>query len=125
MGAELGTTFGTPLPLYEEFQLGGFLRLSGLRRRHVAGRYLGLGRFVYMNRVGDAVGLAFAGGLRAGASLEIGNAWNDVPKPAVDQFRFGISAFVGLETLIGPIYAAYGIADRGRRAWYLFLGQVL
>jgi NTE family protein len=124
-GAELGTAFGSPLPLYEEFQLGGFLRLSGLRRRHVAGRYLGLGRFIYMNRIGDAVGLSFAGGLRAGGSLEIGNAWNDVPAFAADQFRFGISAFVGLETLLGPFYAASAIADRGRRAWYLFLGQVL
>jgi len=124
LGAEIGTTFGSPLPLYEEFELGGFLRLSGLRRRQIAGPYLGFGRLIYLNRVGDAVGLSVAGGLRAGGSLELGNAWASPPHLAVDQFRFGLSAFVALETLLGPIYAAYGIADRGRRAWYLFLGQV-
>jgi NTE family protein len=79
---------------------------------------------IYMNRVGDAVGLSVAGGLRAGGSMEFGNAWPAAPGFAADQFRFGVSAFVALETLLGPIYAAYGIADRGRRAWYLFLGQV-
>jgi NTE family protein len=122
-GLDIGTSLGSTLPLYEEFELGGFLQLSGLRRRQVAGRYRGLGRLIYVNRVGDAVGLAVAGGLRAGGSIEIGNAWNDAPSFARRAFRFGTSAFVGLETVLGPFYAAYAIGDRGRNAWYLFLGQ--
>jgi NTE family protein len=122
---DAGTSFGSPLPLYEEFEIGGFLRLSGLRRREAAGPYFGLARLIYMNRVGDAVGLTVAGGLRAGGSLEVGNTWTTSPLKTNPTLRVGVSAFVAIETLIGPIFAAYGIADRGRRAWYLFLGQPL
>ncbi len=122
---DAGTGFGPDLPAYEQFELGGFLHLSGLHRRQAAGRYFALGRLIYMNRVGDAVGLRFAGGLRMGGSLELGNAWQDPPPLAGNALRLGVSIFGGLETVLGPLYAAYGIADRGRRAWYILLGRAL
>ncbi len=33
------------------------------------------------------------------------------------------SVFVALETFLGPIYLAYGVAEHEHRSAYLFLGQ--
>jgi NTE family protein len=35
------------------------------------------------------------------------------------------SVFLGLDTLIGPVYLAYGRAERNRENFYLFLGKAL
>jgi NTE family protein len=33
------------------------------------------------------------------------------------------SLFVVVDTLLGPVYLAYGAAEGGRESFYLFLGQ--
>ena len=61
--------------------------------------------------------------LYAGLSLEYGNIFqqrDDI------KFKNGIAAcsvFLGLDTIIGPIYIAYGRTDSGRDNFYLSLGM--
>jgi NTE family protein len=59
-----------------------------------------------------------------GGSLETGNAWRTTAEIAADNLRFSASVFVGLDTLVGPLYTAYGLADGGSGSWYFFLGHV-
>jgi hypothetical protein len=33
------------------------------------------------------------------------------------------SVFLGLDTLLGPVYFATGFDEHGNQAWYLFLGR--
>jgi NTE family protein len=122
--ASAGTSFGTDLPAYERFELGGFLSLSGLQRRQITGDYLGFGALIYHRLMSRPRGLAPFGGLRVGGSLETGNAWRTTAEIAADNLRFSASVFVGLDTLVGPLYTAYGLADGGSGSWYFFLGHV-
>ncbi len=46
-----GTDFGSGMPAYESFTLGGPLRLSGFRLNQFAGREYAFGRAMYYNRV--------------------------------------------------------------------------
>ena len=39
------------------------------------------------------------------------------------DLRASAGIFVGVETLVGPLYVSYARADQGEDAWYIFLGQ--
>ena len=71
-------------------------------------------------RIGD---LGMLGGIYLGASLETGNAWKRTEAVTFDSLRVGGSVFLGLDTIIGPLSFAYGIADRGNHSFTIFLGR--
>ena len=105
-----------------DFNLGGFLRLSGLRTSQLAGDYLGFARAVYYHQIGNMPLLGR--GIYLGGSLETGNAWanrNDVSASAL--YAAG-SVFIAADTWIGPFYFAWGHASGGQSSFYIFLGRL-
>ena len=109
------------IALSDDYQLGGFLNLSGLRNNQLAGQYLGFGRVVYTQRVGS---LSVVGrGVYLGGSLEAGNAWAERSDVSFGNLRKAGSLFVGLDTYLGPFYFAYGRASGGASSFYVFLGR--
>jgi NTE family protein len=123
-GLEGRASVASALPVYDRLALGGLFRLSGLEPNDISGDAAALVRILYFNRTSSAGSLGLAGGLRIGGSLEFGNTWN-YRKASLGNVRMAGSAFVALETVLGPLYLAYGIADRGRKSWYLLLGQAI
>ena len=59
----------------------------------------------------------------AGISLEAGNVWQDRDDADLGDLRKNGSLFLGVDTLLGPVYLGAGFEDGGRRAFYLFLGR--
>jgi NTE family protein len=59
----------------------------------------------------------------AGMSLEAGNAWSSRDSISLGSTRKNASLFFGADTYLGPAYVAVGHDDRGRTAFYLFLGR--
>jgi NTE family protein len=59
----------------------------------------------------------------AGMSLEAGNAWAKRSDISFSNTRKAISAFLGLDTLLGPLYLGYGHTFSGDSSIYLFLGR--
>jgi hypothetical protein len=57
----------------------------------------------------------------AGASIEAGNAWTNRADVSLGDMRKAGSIFVGLDTMIGPLYAGWGHTFGGQSAFYLFL----
>jgi NTE family protein len=108
-----------PLPDHEIFQLGGFLQLSGYQPGQLLGREMRFGPMVYNYRLARP---GFLDGMHAGASIEFGRIGDRVYGPQRAGLRRGGSLYFALDTPIGPFYLAYGLADRGRRSAYLFLG---
>jgi NTE family protein len=105
----------------DDFQLGGFLNLSGLRLDQLIGDYLAFGRVVYAQRVGS---LSLLGrGVYVGGSLEAGNTWNSRSDVSFGSLRKSGSLFVGLDTYLGPFYFAYGRTTSGQSSFYVFLGR--
>ncbi|MEW6585213.1 MAG: patatin-like phospholipase family protein [Nitrospirota bacterium] len=114
-----GTYLGKHLPFYDEFTLGGFLSLSGLASDQLRGERVGLGRLITYWQARKSI----IGDLYLGGSIETGNAWKKDEDMRFDSLRLAGSAFVGFDSLFGPLYLAYGHADQGFNAVYLYLGR--
>jgi NTE family protein len=123
VGLEYATTFDADAALQEYFPLGGFLRLSGLERGVISGPHAALGKLVYYRRVGESAGGLFDVPVYLGGSLEAGNVWQTRDDISFDSLHVNGSVFVGLDSYIGPIYLAAGLAEGGRTNLYLFVGS--
>jgi NTE family protein len=119
---EGGTYIGND-PTYDGYQLGGFLNLSGYRSDRLGGYHYGLGKLIYLYKLQD---LPFKRGIYLGGSLEYGNVWQERDDFAFEDMLFGGSAFVGIDTMVGPLYLGYGLAEENTEDHgeiYLYLGQ--
>jgi NTE family protein len=107
------------------FPLGGFLNLSGVRAQSIAGPHFGVARVIYLRNVGSGGEGVLNVPAYAGLSLEAGNVWSsrrDISF-SLGSTRKDASLFFGADTYLGPAYLAVGHDDRGRTAFYLFLGR--
>ncbi len=105
------------------FPLGGFLNLSGLTPEALQAPHFAITRLIYYRKVGSG-GEGFLNvPLYAGLSLEAGNAWASRHDISFNSARKDGSVFFGLDTFLGPAFLAAGKDDRGRSAFYLFLGR--
>ena len=116
-GGRIGSS---PIPIYDTFQWGGFLRQSGYPIGALLGGSLAFGRVVYYYRL---LRQDLLEGLHVGASLEAGR----VGAPVVPTQDTGLiksaSIFLGADSPIGPLYLGYGRADTGFGSVYLYLGR--
>ena len=116
-----GTDFGTGMPAYETFALGGPLRLSGFRLNQFAGREFVFARAMYYNRIFPLPDILGAG-VFAGASAEVGNIRDrpdGLPTPGT---LYSGSLFLGAQTFAGPAYLGAGFGTGGAFSMYLLLG---
>jgi NTE family protein len=121
LGLKGGGTIGSsPLPVYDQFSFGGFLRLSGYRTGQFYGDSLAFGRLVYYRKLSKAV---LTEGVYAGASLEVGRIGGQlVPGNPTGMLTSG-SVFLAADTPLGPFYIGYGMGEDDNRALYFFLGR--
>ncbi len=107
----------------EVFSLGGFFNLSGYASNELRGQHLALGRVLYYRHLNDGVASLLDTPVYLGASIEGGNVWQESSEISFDNILTAGSLFLVIDTVIGPLYLAYGSAEGGRDAAYLFLGQ--
>jgi NTE family protein len=104
------------------FPLGGFLRLSGLERGQISGPHAALARLIYYRRIGSSAGGVFEVPVFLGASIEAGNAWQTQSAMSFDSMQMNASLFFALDSFVGPIYLAGGIAEGGDKNIYFNIG---
>jgi NTE family protein len=121
VGGKYGTRFGTALPFYDAFSLGGLLNLSGFQDNQLLGTGVKFGRIIYHYRLGG--GGQFVNGYYAGASLEAGNVTDRINGPVSRGLIWGSALFLAADTVLGPLYLAAGFAEGGSYAVYLYLGR--
>jgi len=103
---------------------GGLFRLSGYQRDELSGRHTAVGVALYYRRLRSNPLRGFLNAtLYAGASLELGNAWQDSSEVAFNNTITAGSLFLGADTFIGPVYLAGGLAEGGKSALYLYVGR--
>ena len=78
---------------------------------------------LYYRRLGDAALPLFNTSIYLGASLEAGNVWQRSNDISLSNTLVAGSVFILFDTVIGPLYLAYGVAEGNRQSGYLFLGQ--
>lgn len=120
---EAGTSLNTDLPIYRTFHLGGFQRLSGFDHYEISGDQTMLCRLSYIRTFEKPLPFNISGYF-IGASLEAGNAWEEIEDIALEDARLSGSVFTGINTLLGPFYIGYGIRSLEKGIFYFYLGPV-
>jgi NTE family protein len=119
---EGGTSFKSDLPIYDDFELGGFTRMSGLEPGRLQGDEYGLGVLGGYLRIGK-IGAPLGGNIYLGVLGEVGHTWDLNRTTALEALRTGATGFLGAETLLGPIYLGYGWTDGGDDLVYFYMGK--
>ncbi|MGC2047497.1 MAG: patatin-like phospholipase family protein [Gallionella sp.] len=114
-----GKTGTNPLPNYDQFQWGGFMRQSGYRTDQLYGENLSYGRLMYYHRIMRGTLLEGAYG---GFSLEAGKVGDPLVPGSPDGLLKSGSIFVAADSPVGPVYLGYGHAQDGNSSWYFYLG---
>ncbi len=117
-----GTSFDDPMLYYDQFPLGGFLKLSGYANEQFRGNQYAFGSLVY-NREIASLTPPLGRGLYVGGSLEAGRLWDLTLPLDEEKNRYGASVFFSADTLLGPFYLGWGIAAEGDHSFYLLLGR--
>jgi NTE family protein len=115
-----GHAGGDKLPIYDLFAWGGFLRGSGYRSGALIGDRIQFGRLLYYQKL---VRQTLLQGVYAGLSVEalkIGGS--PAPGTPTGWIKSG-SLYLGVDTLLGPLYLGYGQASGGLRSFYFYLGR--
>ena len=106
------------------FSLGGFLNMSGFAPETLVGPNYAILRAIYYRQIGVDGSSGFLNmPVYVGASLEEGNVWDRRQDISFNSARTNGSVFLGLDTILGPVYFALGLNDDGSSAYYLFLGR--
>jgi NTE family protein len=113
-------TFSGTRPRYDQASLGGFLHLSGLRNFELYGDEMRLGRLVYQHRLARQ---SLLEGMYVGVSVEAGQIREPVVPGNRTDVLTGGSIFLAMDTILGPLYVAYGIAEGGSESAYFLLGH--
>jgi NTE family protein len=106
---------GSNLPFIDAAFLGGFLNLSGTQPLQFWGNYAALARVVVYRRLIRLPSLVGTG-VYLGGSLESGNAWMTSDEIRFSNLRYAGSLFIGANTLLGPLYFAFGSATAATTA---------
>lgn len=118
-----GTNLNANPQIRTLFPLGGFLNLSGLTLDSITGKHYAIARGLYFRQIGRG-GEGFLNvPMYAGLSLELGNVWDNRHEISAGSARRNGSVFLGLDTLLGPVYLGSGFDNSGNTAFYLFLGR--
>jgi len=105
------------------FALGGFFNMSGITPQTLVGPNYAILRGIYYRQIGRG-GIGFLNvPVYVGASVEQGNVWNSRHDISFSSARTNGSVFLGLDTVLGPVYFATGFDEGGGSGYYLFLGR--
>ncbi len=106
------------------FNLGGLFNLSGYVPYSLVNEnvFLGVVKYRYQLKKGGFFGSLNAP-IYAGFSVEIGNTWAYGESVSYDMMHKAGSVYIAVDTILGPIYFAYGFSDSKNRATYLYLGE--
>ncbi len=122
VGVQLGTSFGTDLPTYEDYLFGGPDSFMGYEREELRGDQIAILRLGYRYKLLD-LPLGLGRGAYVTLVFNTGNIWDSLDDLENNlRLRYGGSLGFALNTIIGPIYLDFGIGDEGRRQVYFSAG---
>ena len=124
IGGSFSSSGGSDTLLAAFSPLGGLGNLSGYTENQLFATQTALARVVYYRRLTDA-GRLFSVPVYLGGSLEAGGVWNRRSDIGASNVIGAGSAFLGVDTFLGPMFLGYGHAEGGNNAFYLTFGALL
>jgi NTE family protein len=123
LNVEGGDTVQGALPLPSLFTLGGPFSFPGYNIDELTGETYFAARAMYRRRLTTRSDSLFGLPIYLGGTLVTGNTWATPGAVDFSNLRFGGSVFLATDTIFGPIFFSVGAADRGRTAFYVFVGK--
>jgi len=105
----------------DEYSLGGFHNLSGYKPGQLAGNHIVFGRLGYYRRLAAEPVISRA--LFVGGTLEMGKVWNEAATRSTNKTQWGMSLYLGADTVIGPVYFGLMHAPKQDTSIYLLVGR--
>jgi NTE family protein len=105
------------------FNLGGFQNLSGMYPDQLQGSKMLFGELEYFFRIGHLPKM-IGKNVYLGLTAEAGNVWLEPEEASLNDLIGAGSVFLGMETLLGPIFLVYGRVEGGQDAFYFYLGHM-
>ncbi|MDQ7043654.1 MAG: hypothetical protein Q9M34_09035, partial [Sulfurimonas sp.] len=104
--------------------LGGLFNLSGYAPYSFNGDNMALAvlRYTYEIKDGGFFGTLNAP-LYAGFSVEMGNTWNKNDDVNYEMMKKSATIYIAADTVLGPLYLAFGSSADGETSGYLYLGE--
>ena len=118
-GTEIDVSSDDAIPVQSLYRAGGFPRMSGFEYNELLGENFGMIIAGYRYKMLE--GSFFPGYL--GGTIEYGNVHSD----SADLFTDGIlngSIYLGIDSLLGPLYFGVGFGEGGRRIPFLSIGSI-
>jgi NTE family protein len=117
-----GSYISSTIPFYDEFTLGGFLKLSGYQHNQLRGQQVGLGRLIAYWRASQSL----IGDFYLGVSFEAGNVWQKNKSAAFNDLLLAGSVFMGYDTALGlSIWASVLLKEEIRLSTSILEGCLL
>lgn len=120
--ARLGSSFGSDMPYYDQFTLGGFQELSGYANQQFRGNQVAFGGLIYYRQLATLTP-PLGRGIYLGGSLEVGSIRDTLNFLTEPKTRVGSSVFLGADTWLGPAYLGLGVGGDGDSTGYFLLGR--
>lgn len=117
-GLDFLTTWDGTAPLPDQGRLGGLFSLPGFGNDRLIGENLLLLKAGYMRQLDSVTSMDTFAGL----NLSLGNVFEDTNMISFTNLLWGVGAWVGLDSLAGPLYFGYGIGENANRSAYVLLG---
>jgi NTE family protein len=113
------TTSGAA-PIQSLYRLGGYSRLAGFQPNELTGQDY----FVLIGGYQYKLGNLFLGQKAyAGGTIEYGNAFQKRSDMGLSEGIWNGSAYVGIDSVLGPILFGAGAREGGHRTLFLVVGQ--
>jgi len=121
VGASGGSNFGSALPAYDSFLLGGPFRLSGYAINQFSGQQDVFGSVRYLHQL-TRLPSPLGSGAYAGVSVEGGRMNKLYDGRDTTGSLWSSSAFLGANTFLGPAWLGVGFAPGGNRSLFILIG---
>lgn len=115
--------------IHRFYTLGGFQNLSGYAEHDLIGDKKAFSRIKYQYRVSGESSSLLNFPFYIGGTLEAGNTYNQNAVNenkrhfSFDNTKQAGSIFVGMNSILGPVYLAYGYHNATQQSVYLYFGR--
>ncbi|MDG1997442.1 MAG: BamA/TamA family outer membrane protein [Emcibacteraceae bacterium] len=106
------------------FPLGGFMGLSAFSPGQLTGNHGGVITAIYYRRISGGPQYLAEMPLYIGGTIETGNVWNNRDDIGFNDLKWSSSAFVGIDSILGPTYLGLGLGSQGATSVFLNVGQI-
>lgn len=115
-------TMGSHPPFYLLFTLADFTRLAALSREDTGGERAAYASVSLQHRIAS-LPTRLGRGVYLGGTFEVGRVWARREETGFDGIRPAGGLFVGADSVLGPIYAGFGVGYGGNTSLYVLLGR--